>query len=149
MGAPFVTCTIGRIFAVRWVVFTLPALAEVRARITDTRKTLGKRLAYLSLIPSSPRSFTAAERELLASFVRDLLVEDCGSIHHVIEGAGFAASARRSIVTSLALASTEPQAFHTYATLGEALRSLAADLGESPEALVAEATKGDLPFPPT
>jgi hypothetical protein len=147
MEARFVTCVLGRIFAVRWVVFTLPALAEVRAQIADRRQRLGKRLDYLSLIPESPRTFTAQERELLGSYVRDLLVHDCAGIHHVIEGKGFVASARRSIVTSLALASATPECFHTYATLGEALRSLAADLGESPETLAAEARLGHLPFP--
>jgi hypothetical protein len=146
MPAPYVSGVVGRVFAVRWRVFTLQALAALREEIAEARLILGKPLVYLSLIPSSPRTFTREEREALASFVRGLLVEDCSSIHHVIDGDGFAASARRSIVTNLAIASADPAAFHTYATLEDALAVVADETGESAEELMAEAAARRIPF---
>lgn len=146
MPAPYVSGVLGRVFAVRWRVFTLPALVALREEIAEARLILGRPLVYLSLIPSSPRTFTPAEREALASFVRGLLVEDCSSIHHVIDGDGFAASARRSIVTNLAIASAHPAAFHTHATLEEALTAVAEEIGGSSDELMAAVAARDIPF---
>jgi hypothetical protein len=147
MATPYVSAVVGRLYAVRWRSFNLTALSAVREEIAEARRILGRPLVYLSLIPSSPRTFTAEEREALASFVRGLLVEDCASIHHVIDGDGFAASARRSIVTNLAIASAQPAAFHTYAGLDEALAAVADEIGERPERLAAEASARRIPFP--
>jgi hypothetical protein len=146
MGDSYVTGVIGRIFAVRWIVFSLPALSAVRQEIAEVRRTLVRRLVYLSLIPSSPRSFTEAEREFLGSYVRDLLVRDCQSIHHVIEGEGFVASTRRSIVTNLAVASSRPDVFHTHASLEAALESIAEEVGDSSAVLLSEARQRGLLF---
>jgi hypothetical protein len=147
MALAYVTGVLGRIFAVRWIVFKLAALGDVREEIAETRRIVGRRLVYLSLIPGSPRTFSAAERDFLAAFVRDLLVHDCESIHHVIDGSGFEASARRSIVTNLAVASARPDAFHTYATLEEALEAISLEVGGSPALLEAEAAERGLVFP--
>ena len=101
---------------------------------------------YLSLIPASPHDFSEAERKVLASFVKDLLEHDCDSIHHVIAGAGFAASARLSIVTALALAATRPEAFHTHASLEAAVAAIAAETGQPADHLMAEASRRGIPF---
>jgi len=141
MSPAFVTGVFGRVFVVRWVRFSLTALAAVREEIASSRRVLGRRLVYLSLIPSTRRAFSDGERDALGAYVRDLLVHDCASIHHVIAGAGFAASARRSIVTNLALSAARPGLFFTHATLEEALLAIALEVGEPGDELV-EAAKG-------
>lgn len=141
MSPAFVTGVLGRVFVVRWVRFTLGALTTVRREIASSRRTVGRRLVYLSLIPATRHAFTDAERDALGAYVRDLLVRDCVSIHHVIAGAGFAASARRSIVTNLALSAARPEAFFTHASLEEALLAIADEVGKPGEELV-EAAKG-------
>lgn len=143
----YVTSAIfGRVFAVRWHAFSLNALAEVRREVAVAHHTAGRPLAYLSLIPSSPRDFSDGERQALAAYVRDLLAGDCVSLHHVIEGAGFAASARRSIVTGLALAASRPEAFHTYATLQAAIDAIALEIGERPADLLDETRRRGISF---
>jgi len=144
MSPAFVTGVFGQVFVVRWVRFHLAALTAVRVEIAASRQSVGRRLVYLSLIPSTRRAFTDGERDALGAYVRDLLVRDCGSIHHVIAGAGFAASARRSIVTNLALAAARPELFFTHATLEGALFAIAPEVGQSGEALVAAAKAGGL-----
>ncbi|MGH7295356.1 MAG: hypothetical protein ACRELB_10500 [Polyangiaceae bacterium] len=141
------TAVVGRVFVVRWVRFSLAALQAVRGEISTARGLLDRRLVYLSLIPSTPRSFSGAERDALAAYVRDLLVHDCASIHHVIEGTGFAVSARRSIVTNLAVAAARPELFHTYASFGDALLAIAGEVGEPGAGLVAELKRRDLGWP--
>jgi hypothetical protein len=148
MAPPYVSAVLGRAFAVRWRVFTLHALGSVRDEVAEARRIAERPLVYLALIPSSPRAFTAAERDILASYVRDLLAQDCVSIHHVIDGDGFAASARRSILTNLAVASAHPRAFHTHASLRQALATVAEEIGDTAERLLAEAAKRGIPFPP-
>jgi hypothetical protein len=134
------------VFAVRWRVFTLEALAELRREISRARGIVGRRLVYLSLIPASPRDFSAEERVALGAFVRDLLVHDCASLHHVIDGAGFYASARRSIVTALAVATARPEDFGTHATLEDALAALAPAVGAPASVLLEDARKRGIPF---
>lgn len=146
-GPRYVTGVFEGVFAVRWRIFTLPALAELREEVSQTRRNAGRRVVYLSLIPPSPHDFTDGERNVLASFVRDLLVHDCASIHHVIGGAGFTASARRSIVTGLALVVARPDAFHTHSSLEAALAGIAEETGVSADVLLADATSHDIPFP--
>jgi len=143
----YVSGVLGRVFAVRWVRFTLATLSVVREEIATARRVTGRRLVYLSLIPATPRSFTDMERDALRGYLRDLLKHDCVSIHHVIAGTGFAASARRSIVTNLALAAARPDVFHTYATLEEALGEIAVEVGEAAGELLAEARRLDLELP--
>jgi hypothetical protein len=143
----YTTGVIGHVFVVRWRSFRLADVTAVRGEIAAARRTAGHRLVYLSLVPSSNRAFSAIEIVGLTDFVRDLLVRDCESIHHVIDGDGFIASARRSIVTSMALAATNPRAFRVHASLEEALGVIAADVGGSKDALLAEARARDLSFP--
>ncbi len=88
----------------------------------------GSPVVYLSLIPESPRSFTDPEREALQRYLEDLLSGHCQSIHHVVAGQGFQASARRSIVTHLALGTTRPDAIRTYSTLPEAIGAIGDEL---------------------
>ena len=144
---PYVAGVFEGVFAVRWRLFTLQALGKLRAEIAKARRLLGRRLVYLSLIPASPHDFSEAERKVLASFVKELLVHDCDSIHHVIAGAGFAASARLSIVTALALAATRPEAFHTHASLEAALVAIAAETAQPADRLMAEAAGAASPSP--
>jgi len=145
--ARYVTGTFGRLFVVRWRVFVLEHLSVVRRRISQARRAAGAPIAYLSLIPSSPRDFTDEERGALAEYLRQLLSGDCATIHHVIEGEGFVASARRSIVTNLALATAQRGAFHTYATLEEAIEEIAAELRAPKQQLLDEVRSAGLAFP--
>ena len=147
MPPAFVTGVFGWVFVVRWVRFRLAALTEVRAEITLCRRTVGRRLVYLSLIPSDRRGFSDGERDALGAYVRDLLVHDCASIHHVIAGTGFAASARRSIVTNLALSAARPEVFFTHASLDEALLAIAPEVGETGGDLAMAAKRRGLDFP--
>jgi hypothetical protein len=144
----FVTGVFGRVFIVRWVRFHLAALTEVRAEIGLSRRTVGRRLVYLSLIPSTRHAFSDGERQALGAYVRDLLVRDCASIHHVIAGTGFAASARRSIVTNLALSAARPEVFFTHASLEEAVLAIAPEVGKTGGELVDAAKRRGLDFPP-
>ncbi|HEY8038482.1 MAG TPA: hypothetical protein VIF15_01760 [Polyangiaceae bacterium] len=143
----YVTAVMGRVFAVRWRHFDPPDLARVRAEIADVRRILGRPLTYLSLVPASARTFSPGELEALADYLRDLLAHDCERIHHVIAGQGFAASARRSIVTNLALALVNPGVFHTHATLEEALTSIAGMIGVKEDQLLRDARAKGLAFP--
>ena len=147
MPQTFVTGVLGRVFLVRWVRFDLAALRAVREEVAASRRTVGRRLVYLSLIPATRRVFSDAERDALAAYVRDLLVHDCASIHHVIAGAGFAASARRSIVTNFALSATRPELFLTHATLVDALHAVASEVGKPGDDLVEWATRRALRWP--
>jgi hypothetical protein len=124
----YLTGNFDRVFVVRWRAFRLEDLAAVRARIAELRHTLARPVVYLSLIPDSPRSFTDAEREALQRYLEDLLSGDCKSIHHVVAGEGFQASARRSIVTNMALGTTRPGAFRTYSTLPDAVAAISDEL---------------------
>jgi hypothetical protein len=147
MSPAFVTGVLGRVFVVRWVRFTLDALTAVRGEVAASRLTIGRRLVYVSLIPATPRAFSDAERVALGAYVRDLLVHDCVSIHHVIAGTGFAASARRSIVTNLALSAARPEVFFTYASLEEALLAVAREVGKPGDELVEAAKSRGLGWP--
>jgi hypothetical protein len=147
MSPAFVTGVFGRVFVVRWVRFNLTALTAVRAEIAESRRAVRQRLVYLSLIPSTRRAFSDAERDALGAYVRDLLVHDCASIHHVIAGAGFAASARRSIVTNLALAAARPGSFFTHASLEEALLAISPEVGKLGDELVEAAKSRGLGWP--
>ena len=79
--------------------------------------------------------------------MRDLLVHDCASIHHVIAGTGFAASARRSIVTNLALSAARPEVFFTHASLDEALLAIAPEVDKTGGDFVEAAKRRGLDFP--
>jgi hypothetical protein len=145
-STPYVTGVFEGVFAVRWRTFTLPALAELRRDIAQARLIVGRRLVYLCLIPSSPHDFPESERQVLGAFVRDLLVQDCESIHHVLDGVGFAASVRRSIVTALAVTSARPDAFHTYPSLEAAMTAIGAAIKQPAERLLDEARRRNLAF---
>jgi hypothetical protein len=147
MPPAFITGVLGRVFLVRWIRFHLAALQGVREEIAESRRIVGRRLVYLSLIPATARVFSDGERDALAAYVRDLLVHDCESIHHVIAGEGFAASARRSIVTNLAVSAARPEVFHTHATLEEALLSIASEVGKPGVALLSWAEGRELRWP--
>ena len=138
---PYAASVFEGIFAVRWRTFSLEALAQLRDEIRKAALLLGRRLVYLSVIPASPRDFSDGERKVLGEFVRELLENDCRSIHHVIEGAGFAASARRSIVTALAVAASQPEAFHSHASAAAALASISTETGLPGDRLLEEATR--------
>jgi hypothetical protein len=142
----YVTATFGWLFAVRWRAFELEDLLAVRKRIGEVRRILGRPVIYLSLIPEGPRTFTVEERTALVDFLRDLLARDCSSIHHVIDGTGFAASTRRSIVTNMAIAAADPGRFRTYATLEEALGEISAELNRPPAELIDDARARGLAF---
>jgi hypothetical protein len=147
MSPAFVTGVLGRVFLVRWVNFHLAALQAVREEIAASRRTVGRRLVYLSLIPATRRDFSDPERDALAAYVRDLLVHDCASVHHVIAGTGFAASARRSIVTNLAVSAARPELFHTHASLEDALLAIASEVGKPGDHLVEWAKRRELRWP--
>jgi hypothetical protein len=142
----YVTACFDRLFAVRWIGFKVPYLDDVREQISEMYARVRRPLLYLSLIPGANRAFSEQERLLLGNYVKSLLSE-CESIHHVIAGEGFVASARRSIVTQLALSSSRPDVFFTHATVEEAAAVLAPRLRMSSLALLEEARKHDLFFP--
>jgi hypothetical protein len=144
----YTTAVMGRLFAVRWRSFRLGDVASVRQEIASARRRVGHPLVYLSLIPASNRAFSAIEIVGLTDFVREILTQDCESIHHVIDGDGFIASARRSIITSIALASSHPKVFQVHASLEAAIGVIAITLGESAEELLTKARARDLEFPP-
>ena len=144
----YVTASIDRLYAVRWVGFRVSYLDAVRDEILEMHARLRRPLLYLSLIPTSNRAFTEQERLVLAGYIKELAVA-CESIHHVIDGAGFVASARRSIVTQLALHSSRPDIFFTHATLEEAASVIAPKLRMSSLALLDQARAHDLAFPVT
>ena len=145
-GPRFVTATIQQLYAVRWSRFRLADLVAVRAEVASARIRARQELVYLSVVPASNRAFSQQEHAALGAYVKDLLT-DCVSIHHVVDGEGFVASARRSIVTQLALASARPDAFFTHATLEEAAAVIAPRLRMSSFALLDEARAHDLALP--
>jgi hypothetical protein len=143
---PFVSGSIGRIYVVRWRHYRLADVPIVRSEIAELRRLVGGRLVYLSLIPDGAHTFSAHEIDALSGFVRELLERDCESIHHVVAGEGFVASARRSLITKIALESARPKLFHVYESLGEALGAIAKTRGESKQALLEQARARNLDF---
>ena len=141
----YVSARIGRIIAIRWRSFEVGDLERARTEIAKLRWASAEPLIYLSLIPADTRTFTKDERERLLAFVTDLF-SDCESVHHVIDGDGFVSSARRSIVTNLALATARPSAFHTYATLEEAMTSISRFVSIPAADLLREATEKGVAF---
>ena len=124
-------------------------LLAVRRRIAEMRRILRRPIIYLSLIPDSTYMFSADERDMLTQYLRDLVQAGCGSIHHVIDGEGFLASSRRSIVTqmSMTVGAATAVRFKTHATLEDALTEVAAELVRVPEQLIADAKANGLAFP--
>jgi hypothetical protein len=143
---PYVSGSIGRIFIVRWRHYRLADVAIVKSEIAELRRLVGGRLVYLSLIPDGAHTFSAYEIDALSTFVRELLERDCESIHHVVAGEGFVASARRSLITKIALESARPKLFHVYESLDEALGAIARARGESKQALLEDARARGLDF---
>lgn len=141
----YLAATIGRVFIVRWRGFELGDLAHVRREIAEARTVVGKPLVYLSLIPGDSRTFSAEERGTLLAFVTDIF-PDCESVHHVIDGEGFMSSARRSIVTNLAIRTPHPGAFSTYATLEEAIDAIAPIVGIPQDELTRQALARNVAF---
>ena len=117
---PFKLSIRGPVLYVSWRGFTPGDLAAVVDHVTKLRSATGAGVVYLSRVPADSRPFTAEERGVLLEFLLAIL-PGCASIHHVIEGEGFVKSARRSIVTNMALATPRPRDFHTYASIDEAL----------------------------
>ena len=117
---PFKLSIRGPVLYVSWRGFTPGDLHAVIDRVTKLRSDTGAGVVYLSRVPADSRAFTAEERAVLLEFLLAIL-PSCASIHHVIEGEGFVKSARRSIVTNMALATPRPRDFHTYASIQEAL----------------------------
>jgi hypothetical protein len=143
----FVTATFDQLFVVRWRDYRPEDLASVRRRIAEVRRAIARPVLYLSLIPDSPHVFSEVERGVLVEYLRSLLADGCGGIHHVIDGEGFVASSRRSIVTNMALATKRPAVFKTHATLEDALAEIAPVLRRDPAELIAEARARGLAFP--
>jgi hypothetical protein len=142
----YVAASFDQLLVVRWRDYRPDDLAAVRRRIAEMHRMLARPILYLSLIPDSPRVFSEAERAALADYLRDLLACGCGVIHHVIDGEGFVASSRRSIVTNMALATARPEVFETHATLEDALAEIAGLLGRVPSELIADAKARGLAF---
>jgi hypothetical protein len=120
---PFKHTIRGPVLYVSWRGFTPDDLRAVVELAATLRRDTGAGVAYLSRVPADTRAFTSDERAALLEFLLAIL-PSCASIHHVIEGEGFVKSARRSIVTNMALATPRPRAFHTYAALEEALTAV-------------------------
>jgi hypothetical protein len=121
---------------VSWRGFTAEDLRAVIERVAQLRAETGAGVVYVSRVPADSRAFSAEERAALHEFLLALL-PSCASLHHVIEGDGFVKSARRSIVTNMALATPRPRDFHTYATLEEALVAVGDTYGVDLSALAA------------
>jgi hypothetical protein len=143
----YVSASFDRLFAVRWRDYRPEDLAAVHRSIAEMHRIVARPIIYLSLIPDSPRVFTETERFMLGEFLRELLTSGCGAIHHVIDGAGFVASSRRSILTNMALATAQPAAFKTHATLEDAIGDIAVVLRRVPAELLADAKARGLAFP--
>jgi hypothetical protein len=116
---PYALTIRGPVLYVSWKGLRPGDLDTIRGEITKLRQRRSVPVAYLSRIPGSGGVFGADERRVLGEFLASL-VEDCASIHHIIEGEGFLAGARRAIVTGMALATSRPRIFHTHATVAEA-----------------------------
>jgi hypothetical protein len=117
---PFKLSIRGPVLYVSWRGFTPGDLRAVIDHVTKLRGDTGAGVVYLSRVPADSRAFSSEERASLLEFLLAIL-PSCASIHHVIEGEGFVKSARRSIVTNMALATPRARDFHTYATIDEAL----------------------------
>jgi hypothetical protein len=130
---PFTSSVHSSVLYVSWSGLGAEDLPRVVDLISELRFSTRAPVVYLCRIPADRRVFTEAERAALLGFLQTIL-PSCSSIHHVIEGDGFIRSARTSIVTSLAFATSRPRDFYTHATLAEAVAWLAEahdiDLGE-------------------
>ncbi len=120
---PFKQTIRGRVLYASWRGYTLDDLKQLTGAIGELRRTLDREVIYLSRIPFDNTLFSADDQQVLLDFLLGIL-PDCASIHHVIEGDGFVKSARRSIVTTMALASPRPRDFHAHSTLAEAAASI-------------------------
>jgi hypothetical protein len=120
---PYAVTTLGSVLYVSWRGFTVGELHEVAEQIADLRRVTSRWVVYLSRIPADNHVFTPAEHAALLEFLLTIL-PNCASIHHVIEGMGFVKSARRATVTNMALSTPRPNAFHTHATISEAIRAI-------------------------
>jgi hypothetical protein len=117
LGAlPFASTSLGPVLYVSWRGVSAEDLREVRDQVADLRRACGGPVVYLSRIPADNHVFSEEERTMLVEFLLAIL-PSCASIHHVVEGSGFVKSARRSIVTNMALATPRSRDFFTYDTM--------------------------------
>jgi hypothetical protein len=139
---PYLLTIRGPVVYVSWKGLRLGDLEAVRAGITSMSRRRSGPVVYLSRIPGSGGAFSEEARQALTDFLI-ALVAVCAGIHHIIEGEGFLAGARRAVVTTMAQATSRPRIFHTHATFAEAAAAIGAaynvDLGDLAE------DPGDLP----
>ena len=72
--------------------------------------------------------FTDDEQSVLLAFLQGILPH-CATVHHIIDGNGFAKSTRLAIVTKLSVSTSRPRAFYTHQTIEEGIRSIKALYG--------------------
>lgn len=116
------------VLSVSWRGFTPSDLDEIIAHAAERKRATSMPTVYLSRIPADMRVFTDDELRLLLEFLVKIL-PSCASIHHIVEGDGFITSARRSILTKLALSTPSPRSFHTHASMAEATAAITTAYG--------------------
>lgn len=116
------------VLCVSWRGFTPSELDEIVVHAAERKRATSMPTVYLSRIPADTRVFPDEELRVLLDFLVKML-PSCASIHHVVEGHGFIKSARRSIVTKLALATPNPRSFHTHASMADATAAITTAYG--------------------
>jgi hypothetical protein len=116
---PFHQRVRGPVLYVSWRGFTREDLEEVHYALAELRGTLQRGAIYLSRIPFDSKMFSGEEQTVLLDFLMGIL-PSCQTIHHVVEGEGFVKSARRALVTNMALATPRARDFYTHSTMAEA-----------------------------
>jgi hypothetical protein len=122
---PFKSTIRGPVLYVSWRGLSRDDLREVTASLARVRASIGRGAIYLARIPYDNSMLTSDELAVLHEFLVGILAS-CASIHHVVEGDGFVKSARRAIVTNLALGTPRPRDFYTHSTMAEAAATILA-----------------------
>jgi hypothetical protein len=121
---PFKSSTRGPVLYVSWRGYTREDLEDVAAAAASLRATLGRDVVYLSRIPYDLTMLSPEAHSQIFQFLERILPH-CATVHHVIEGDGFVKSARRAIVTNMALATPRARDFYTHSSMTEATGMIA------------------------
>jgi hypothetical protein len=123
------TWFLGGVYFAHWLRPDVADFARVAREITDARLRAGQAVVYLSLLREDTAPFDEPSRLGLLTHVGEVL-DRCTSMHFVVEGHGFRASAHRSMVAGILLAKRRGHLF-VHGSVPEALTQAERHTGRS------------------
>jgi hypothetical protein len=101
---PYASCLVDRAFLLRWGdIIEKSDMVRLVAELSAGRDTTGQALVYVGIVPETTKApAEEVRREMTATL--PLLLEHCETVHVVMEGAGFATSIKRSMMTAMMFA---------------------------------------------